>query len=93
VRHHGWPSSTLTIQVDVLAVEPQNLEEVKVRGVRQSSGENPVVLRFRIRFTKDQSTLVSSRFVDVLAFRDLCMCPRARCFCCRVSLEKKLQRV
>jgi hypothetical protein len=32
------PSVTLTIQVDLLAVERQNLEEVEVRGVRQSFG-------------------------------------------------------
>ena len=36
-------------------MEPHNLEEVKVR---QSSGQNPVVLRLRNGFTKDQSTLL-----------------------------------
>ncbi len=41
----GRPNATLSIQVDLLNVEP--LKEVKAQAMRQSSVQNPVVLRFR----------------------------------------------
>lgn len=56
-------NATLTIQVDLLAVEPQNLEEVKkVRTVRQSSGQNPGLSCFTFGNRIHEGSIYTSLF-------------------------------